>query len=101
MRPGGYGLAAVRAPDRIGYRKLAAACGMKRTDIFRLTREEIVQTFDVEAGSVSPILLRDDVRILFGATVPTRETVFCWIGCSRRTDSGCYAGRLGRLFLRL
>jgi Cys-tRNA(Pro)/Cys-tRNA(Cys) deacylase len=85
IRSGGYVLAAVRGPDRIDYRKLAAACGTKRTDIFRLTREEIVQTFSVEAGSVSPVFLRDDVRILFDTTVPIHESVFCGIGRSDRT----------------
>ena len=85
IRSGGYILAAGRGPDRIDYRKLAAACGTKRTDIFRLTPAEVMQTFNVEVGSVSPILLQDDVRILFDTKVPTHETVFCGIGRPDRT----------------
>jgi Cys-tRNA(Pro)/Cys-tRNA(Cys) deacylase len=85
IRSGDYILAAVRGPDRIDYRKLAAACGTKRTDIFRLTPEEILQAFNVEVGSVSPILLQDGVRILFDTKVPTHETVFCGIGRPDRT----------------
>ena len=77
IRFGGNILAAVRGPDRIDYRKLAAACGTKRTDVFRLTPEEVVHTFNVEVGSVSPILVQDGVRTVFDTKVPTRETVFC------------------------
>jgi Cys-tRNA(Pro)/Cys-tRNA(Cys) deacylase len=84
-RSGSYVLAAVRGPDRIDYRKLAAACGTKRTDLFRLTPEEVVEAFGVEVGSVSPVLLQDGVRIFFDVKVPTHETVFCGIGRPDRT----------------
>lgn len=84
-RSGSYVLAAVRGPDRIDYRKLAAACGTKRTDIFRLTPEEVVQAFGVEVGSVSPVLLQDGVQVFFDAQVPVDETVFCGIGRPDRT----------------
>lgn len=85
MRSGSYLLAAVRGPNRIDYRKLATACGAKRTDIFRLTPEEVVQAFGVEVGSVSPVLLQDGVQVFFDAQVPTHETVFCGIGHPDRT----------------
>lgn len=85
VRSGGYILAAVRGPDRIDYRELAAACGTKRTDVFRLTPEEVASVFNVEIGSVSPLLLQDGVRILFDTKVPTHETVFCGIGRPDRT----------------
>jgi len=85
IRSGGNILAAVRGPDRIDYRKLAAACGTKRTEIFRLTPEEVVRTFNVEVGSVSPILIQDGVQTLFDTKVPTRETVFCGVARPDRT----------------
>ena len=85
IRSGGNILAAVRGPDRIDYRKLAAACGAKRTDVFRLTPEEVSNALHVEVGSVSPILIQDGIRILFDTKVPTRETVFCGIGRPDRT----------------
>jgi Cys-tRNA(Pro)/Cys-tRNA(Cys) deacylase len=85
IRSGGYILAAVRGPDRIDYRKLAVAYGTKRTEVFRLTPEEVVQVFGVEVGSVSPILMQDGVRILFDTKVPTCETVFCGVGRPDRT----------------
>ena len=85
IRSGGYILAAVRGPDRIDYRKLAAACGTKRTEIFRLSPEEVVLTFNVEVGSVSPLLLRDGVRIFFDTKVSMHETVYCGIGRPDRT----------------
>jgi len=81
----GYVLAAVRGPDHIDYRKLAAACGKKRTDLVRLTPEEVAAVLGVEVGSVSPIALQQDVEILFDAQVPMHETVFCGIGRPDRT----------------
>jgi Cys-tRNA(Pro)/Cys-tRNA(Cys) deacylase len=85
VRSGDFILAAVRGPDRIDYRKLAAACGTKRTDIFRLSPEEVASIFNVEIGSVSPLLIQDGVRIFFDTKVPTDETVFCGIGRPDRT----------------
>jgi Cys-tRNA(Pro)/Cys-tRNA(Cys) deacylase len=84
-RSGGYMLAAVRGPDRIDYRKLALACGAKRTDVFRLTPEEVVNAFGVEVGSVSPILLQEGIQVFFDTKVPTHVTVFCGIGRPDRT----------------
>lgn len=85
IKAGGYILAAVRGPDRIDYRKLAAATGTKQTEVARLTPEEVTAVFGVEVGSVSPILLRDGVEIFFDTQVSTTETVFCGIGRPDRT----------------
>lgn len=84
----GYILAAVRGPDRIDYRKLAAACGTNRTQVSRLTPEEVAQVFGVEVGSVSPIASpegEERVEVFFDSRVPTQETVFCGIGRPDRT----------------
>jgi len=85
IKAGGYVLAAVRGPDRIDYRKLAAACGTKRADIVRLTPEEVSDVFGVEVGSVSPIPLQEGVQVFFDSQVPMHETVFCGIGRADRT----------------
>lgn len=85
IKAGGYLLAAVRGPDRIDYRKLAAASGAKRADIVRLTPEEVIDVFGMEIGSVSPIPLREGVAVLFDTQVPTEATVFCGIGRADRT----------------
>jgi Cys-tRNA(Pro)/Cys-tRNA(Cys) deacylase len=84
-KAGGYLLAAVRGSDRIDYRKLAAATGTKRTEIVRLTPEEVADVFGVEVGSVSPIVLREGVEIFFDAQVTRTQTVFCGIGRPDRT----------------
>lgn len=84
----GYVLAAVRGPDRIDYRKLAAACGTNRTHVVRLTPEEVAEVFGVEVGSVSPIASperEERVEVFFDNRVPTHETVFCGIGRPDRT----------------
>jgi Cys-tRNA(Pro)/Cys-tRNA(Cys) deacylase len=85
IKTGDYILAAVRGPDRIDYRKLAAASGAKRTDIIRLSPEEVLTVFGVEVGSVSPVALRGDVAVFFDTQVPTQETVFCGVGRADRT----------------
>lgn len=85
IKDGGYVLAAVRGPDRVNYPKLAAACGTKRANVIRLTPEEVVETFGVEVGSVSPIVLQEGVQVFFDAQAPTEETVFCGIGRPDRT----------------
>lgn len=85
IKAGGYVLAAVRGPDRIDYRKLAAASGTKRADIVRLAPEEVSEVFGMGAGSVSPIALREGVTVFFDIHVPTDETVFCGIGRADRT----------------
>ncbi len=85
IKNGGYLLAAVRGPDHIDYRKLAVACQTKRTEVIRLTPEEVVEVFGVEVGSVSPITSQGDVRVFFDTHVPIDETVFCGIGRPDRT----------------
>ena len=85
IKAGGCILAAVRGPDRVDYRNLAAACGAKRTNIVRLTPEEVAGVFGVEVGSVSPLLLQEGVHVFFDAHVPADETVFCGIGRPDRT----------------
>ena len=85
IKNGGYILAAIRGPDRIDYRKLAAASGAKRADIVRLTPEEVADVFGVEAGSVSPIALQGEPTVFFDTQVPAEETVFCGIGRADRT----------------
>lgn len=85
IKAAGYIFAAVRGPDRIDYRKLAAATGVKRADIVRLTPEEVAAACGVEVGSVSPIPLQAGVRVFFDTRVPTDETVFCGIGRADRT----------------
>lgn len=85
IKDGDWVLAAVRGPDRVDYRKLAAASGTKRTNIMRLTPEEVANAFGVEVGSVSPIVLQEGVQIFFDSQVSTDETVFCGIGRADRT----------------
>jgi Cys-tRNA(Pro)/Cys-tRNA(Cys) deacylase len=78
-------LVALRGQDRVDYRRLAEALGAKRADIVRLSPEEVFAAYGVEVGSVGPISLRADVRVLFDAQSPTAQTVFCGIGRPDRT----------------
>ncbi len=84
-KAGGWILAGVRGPDRVDYRKLAAAMGVKRADLVRLSPEEVTAVFGVEVGTVSPISRQENVQVIFDTRVPTTETVFCGIGRADRT----------------
>lgn len=84
-KAGGYILAALRGPDRVDYRKLANAFESKRADVVRLSPQEVFDTLGVEVGSVSPIVLQDQVRVVFDTRVSTTETVFCGIGRADQT----------------
>jgi Cys-tRNA(Pro)/Cys-tRNA(Cys) deacylase len=56
--------------------------------VVRLTPEEVVEAFEVEVGSVSPIASperKERVDVFFDNRVPTSETVFCGIGRPDRT----------------
>ena len=84
-RAGGWILAGVRGPDRVDYRKLAAAAGTRRADLFPLSPAEVVEVFGVEPGSVGPVVLRADVQVLLDAHLPDTGTIFCGAGRPDRT----------------
>ena len=84
-KAGGWILAGVRGPDRVDYRKLAAAADTRRADLFPLSPAEVRAVFGVEPGSVSPVVLRADVQVLIDSSVPENETIFCGVGRPDRT----------------
>jgi Cys-tRNA(Pro)/Cys-tRNA(Cys) deacylase len=78
-------LVALRGEDRVDYRNLAAAFGVKRDQVNRLTPEEVLQTLGIEAGSVGPLSTVDNVQVIIDNNVSQNETLFCGIGRPDRT----------------
>lgn len=85
-RSGGLVVAAVRGTRRVDYPRLAALVGVNRRDLSPLSPEEVRELLGVEAGSVSPLTLREDAAILIDDDVLTiLPTIYCGIGRPDRT----------------
>ncbi len=85
LKQGGWVLAALRGQDRIDYRKMAEALGVKRSEIVQLSPDEIRAVLQVEAGSVAPIPIAPDTQVLFDSLVNRTETLFTGVGRPDRT----------------
>lgn len=85
-RNGGLVLAALPGAGRVDYPRLASLAGVNRRDLAPLAPEEVWALLDVEPGSVSPLLLRDDATVFIDAAVQTiQPTIYCGIGRPDRT----------------
>jgi Cys-tRNA(Pro)/Cys-tRNA(Cys) deacylase len=77
---GGYALAALKAFDKLDYKKLADALGIRRADLRAAEAEEITRDLGFEIGGVCPLTDRADAVILIDPGVEALETVFCGTG---------------------
>lgn len=84
-RSGAVILAALRGTGRVDYARLAAIIGVNRRDLTALSPEEVHKELGVEPGSVSPLLLRENLLVIFDRKMAGSETVFCGIGRPDRT----------------
>lgn len=85
-RNGGLVLAAVRGTRRVDYPRLAALVGVNRRDLAPLSPEEVREHLGVEAGSVSPLPLRENSAVLIDDDVlAILPTIYCGIGRPDRT----------------
>lgn len=84
-RRGEWVLAALRGEDRVDYRSLAAALGVRREDVLRASPEEVLEILGVEVGAVGPISPNAAVKVLFDESINTSESVFCGVGRPDRT----------------
>lgn len=78
-------LAGLRGVDRVDYRKLAAAVGVKRDALVRLSPDEVQAALGVEPGSVGPVIPIENMRVIFDTQVNREEPLFCGIGRPDRT----------------
>ena len=77
--------AVIKAADRLDYRMLADACGVKREALCRPTVDELAGELGVEPGGISPILGMDGQKVIFDRQVFGMSTVFCGVGRNDRT----------------
>lgn len=78
-------LAAVRGPDRIDYRKLAVAFGVKRTDLRSVSSQEVSSSLGYEIGGVCPIPITENIKVVFDSHLQEMDTIYCGGGRNDRT----------------
>jgi Cys-tRNA(Pro)/Cys-tRNA(Cys) deacylase len=85
-RSGGIVLAAVRGIRRVDYPRLAALVAVNRRDLSPLSPAEVQELVGTKPGSVSPVPLSKDVKVLIDDDVLTiQPTLYCGIGSADRT----------------
>jgi Cys-tRNA(Pro)/Cys-tRNA(Cys) deacylase len=86
VKHGQWILAACRGQDRVDYRKLAEAMGVKRADLIRPDPDDVEATLGYAIGGISPIPPDERVcSIVDAAAAAITETVYCGIGRYDRT----------------
>jgi Cys-tRNA(Pro)/Cys-tRNA(Cys) deacylase len=80
----GWILAAIRGGDRIDYRKLAAAAGVRRADPRQVSVDALAGELDMAVGGVSPFS-PTAAKVIVDQDAATLDTVFCGIGPNDRT----------------
>ena len=81
----GWVLVALRGQDRVDYRKLADALGVRRGDLARPSPEEILDGLGLPFGGVGPIPPNDATRVVFDTAALDLGTVFCGVGSDEHT----------------
>jgi Cys-tRNA(Pro)/Cys-tRNA(Cys) deacylase len=86
VKGGAWGRVACRGADRVDYKKVAAACGVRREQIVRPAPEEVEAALGYEIGGICPIPPGEGVETIVDATAAaTLGTVFCGVGRNDRT----------------
>lgn len=78
-------LAAVACGDRVHYKRLADALAVKRTALRTVPARRVADELGFEIGGIGPFPVRGDVRVVFDATLPCLDSVYCGSGRNTRT----------------
>ena len=86
VKNGPWLLVACKGQDRVDYRKLAEAAGVRRADIVQPAPEEVKASLGYVVGGVAPFPPNAETRTLVDAVAAaTMGTVYCGIGRTDRT----------------
>ena len=85
VKDGAWILAASRGQDRIDYRKLAAAAGVKRGELRQPGPGEVEAALGFPRGGVGPFPPDAETLVLVDERALELETVYCGIGRNDRT----------------
>lgn len=82
---GGWALATLHGGDRVDFRALADALGVKRADLRQASAEEIMATLGVEIGGVSPIPTIEGIARVFDQRCAAFDVIYCGTGLASQT----------------
>ena len=85
VKNGPWVLAALRGQDRVDYRKLAAALGVRRGDLLQPAPGEVEEALGFAVGGVCPIPPNADAETVVDRGAADLGTVYCGIGRADRT----------------
>lgn len=75
VKDGDYFLAAAMGRDRIDYKKLGQIFGVPRRDIRTLSAEQVRDELGMVVGGVTPVPIREGVRIIIDSRVAERALI--------------------------
>ena len=78
-------LAAVLGSDRIDYKRLGEAFGVKRTELRSVSPEEVERELGFEVGGVGPFPVTEDVAVVIDEKLVGIDRIFCGSGVNTRT----------------
>jgi Cys-tRNA(Pro)/Cys-tRNA(Cys) deacylase len=85
IKPAGWVLVALKGQEQVDYRKLAAALGVKRSDLVRAGPEEVETGLGMQIGGVCPIPPDGNTHAVFDAGALALGIVYCGLGRNDRT----------------
>lgn len=91
IKDGAWILAAVRGTDRIHYKKLADALGVKRTELRSIAPNEVRERLGFEIGGVGPFPVQEGMIIIFDTKAAELGTIVCGSGLNTRTFEAAVA----------
>ncbi len=71
--------------DQVDYKKLAAALGVGRDKLMRLSPDEVARDLGYQLGGVAPFASNDATTVLLDAGALAWPTVYCGMGRNDRT----------------
>ena len=81
----GWVLAALCGYSQVDYKKLAAAVGVSRDKLMRLSPTEVASELGYELGGVAPFAFNDQTRVVIDAGALTFPVIYCGVGRKDRT----------------
>jgi Cys-tRNA(Pro)/Cys-tRNA(Cys) deacylase len=85
IKHGDWVLTGRRGMDRIDYKKLAAALGVRREALSLPASDEVLATLGLEAGTVCPIPTVEGVQVIFDQRLSHDHTLYAGVGRAGRT----------------
>ncbi len=85
IKQGDWILAAVHKDDRIDYKKLADALGVKRTALRSISPDQVAEELGFQVGGVGPFSIRDDIQVIVDTRLEGVGHIFCGSGLNTRT----------------